>query len=160
MFSVQQRPDSFEGALYNRVLLLVCLPILNLFFVRAKIGFVSPSLVHHLSKVFGAVLSQVQALLFFQFSCALLQRVSWLMAALSMSWFFLFNSGMAEKFLHREIGYKACVCCLSACFHQACKSRLLVILADSCIKFVSESGQLPGYNAPVGTCNDLAFEKR
>lgn len=65
MFSVQQRPDSFEGALYNRVLLLVCLPILNLFFVRAKIGFVSPSLVHHLSKVFGAVLSQVQALLFF-----------------------------------------------------------------------------------------------
>lgn len=74
------------------------------------------------------------------------------MAALLMSWFFLlFNSGMAEKFLHRESGTKLVYV---ACFHQACKSHLLVILAGSCIEFVSESGQPPGYNAPVGTCND------
>lgn len=42
-----------------------------------------------------------------QFFCALLQRVSLLITALSMSWFFLLlNSGMAEKFLHRKSGTK------------------------------------------------------
>lgn len=81
------------------------------------------------------------------------------MVALSMSWFFLFNSGIAEKFLHRE-NWVQNKCILSASVCRACQSRLLVVLASSCIKFVSQSEQPPGYNASVGTCYDLAFAKR